>query len=68
MDSDHGSGLRSGFKVGIDATFGGNNSPKDHHHHHKHTEYGEQDEGLGVKYQHQHDDYKLQQGDYDLHR
>ncbi|XP_065302701.1 uncharacterized protein [Dermacentor albipictus] len=60
LDNGHGSGLRSGFKVGIDATFGGSNSKE------QNKEY---DEGLGVKYQHhQHDDYKLQQGDYDLHR
>ncbi|XP_075552391.1 uncharacterized protein LOC142585484 [Dermacentor variabilis] len=60
LDNGHGSGLRSGFKVGIDATFGGSNSKE---------QKQEYDDGLGVKYQHhQHDDYKLQQGDYDLHR
>ncbi|KAK8783359.1 hypothetical protein V5799_010279, partial [Amblyomma americanum] len=68
LDTGSSSGLRSGFKVGIDATFGGSNSKEQHgheHHHHKH-EYD--DDALGVRYQHQHDDYKLQQGDYDLHR
>ncbi|KAL3204595.1 hypothetical protein MRX96_011590 [Rhipicephalus microplus] len=60
LDNGHGSGLRSGFKVGIDATFGGSNSKE---------QKQEEDDALGDRYHHhQHDDYKLQQGDYDLHR
>ncbi|XP_037578164.2 uncharacterized protein LOC119461056 [Dermacentor silvarum] len=60
LDNGHGSGLRSGFKVGIDATFGGSNSKE---------QKQEYDDALGAKYHHHHhDDYKLQQGDYDLHR
>ncbi|XP_037281708.1 uncharacterized protein LOC119174765 [Rhipicephalus microplus] len=60
LDNGHGSGLRSGFKVGIDATFGGSNSKE---------QKQEDDDALGDRYHHhQHDDYKLQQGDYDLHR
>ncbi|KAL1435870.1 hypothetical protein MTO96_010642 [Rhipicephalus appendiculatus] len=60
LDNGHGSGLRSGFKVGIDATFGGSNSKE---------QKQEYDDALGDRYHHhQHDDYKLQQGDYDLHR
>ncbi|CAN7984695.1 unnamed protein product [Ixodes pacificus] len=62
-DLDSGPGHRSGFKVGIDATFGGNNHKEKYHH----DEY--EDGALASKHhQHQHDDYKLQQGDYDLHR
>ncbi|KAH6928280.1 hypothetical protein HPB50_013943 [Hyalomma asiaticum] len=38
----HGSGLRSGFKVGIDATFGGSNSKEQKH---------EYDDHLGDRYQ-----------------
>ncbi|KAH8021459.1 hypothetical protein HPB51_015855 [Rhipicephalus microplus] len=42
LDNGHGSGLRSGFKVGIDATFGGSNSKE---------QKQEDDDALGDRYQ-----------------
>lgn len=76
-DFDMDKGLRSGIKLGIDASFGHKHKhhhkePSHHHLHHQHD--GSQqhehydDRGLGVKFYDEHDDYKLQQGDYDLHR